>query len=223
MKTERPGRWSRGWRYGFWFVNRYFVGWPLAKLLLDYDVAGTEYIPLTGGCLLAANHFSYLDPPVIGIAAPRPASYMARAELFRNRAFAALIKAYGAFPIKRDVTSIAGVKATLRKLEEGEMVLLFPEGTRTYDGNFQPPMVGAGLIAYEATAPVVPAYVGGTWELYPRGAKFPRPGKVVIRFGEPLDLGALRRRPPSKELYREIATTIMDAIASLRPPKEKKR
>jgi 1-acyl-sn-glycerol-3-phosphate acyltransferase len=199
-----------------WRLSHFFVAWPFGKLFFGFEVRGLQHVPLRGGVLAAANHASYLDPPILGNATPRVMYYMARADLFGGKFFGRLIRMWGAFPIGRNMASAGGLKEAVRKLEEGKLVMFFPEGTRTYDGELRTAMVGAGLLAHLAGVPVVPAYVEGTYESYPRGAKFPRPAKVVVSFGPPVDLARLRGRSGSKEVYREIAAEIMSALASLR-------
>ena len=199
-----------------WRVSHFFVAWPLGKLYFDFETRGLEHVPLRGGVLAAANHASYLDPPLLGNATPRVMYYMARAELFRGKLAGPFIKLWGAFPIRRDMWSAGGLKTALRKLDEGKLVMYFPEGTRSYDGGLRKPMVGAGLLAYMAKAPVVPTYVDGTYESFPRGAKVPRRAKVTVCFGPPLDLESYRERPPSKDTYKAVAEIIMAGIAALR-------
>jgi 1-acyl-sn-glycerol-3-phosphate acyltransferase len=203
-------------RFALWRVSHFFLAWPLGKIFFDFDAHGLEYVPLRGGVLAAANHASYLDPPLLGNATPRVMYYMARADLFGGKFGGPFIKAWGAFPIRRDMWSAGGLKEALRKLDEGKLVLFFPEGTRTYDGNLRRAMVGAGLLAYLARAPVVPAYIDGTFEVLPRGAKTPRRAKVTVSFGPPVELARYRRMPPSKEAYSLAAAEIMARIAAVR-------
>jgi 1-acyl-sn-glycerol-3-phosphate acyltransferase len=199
-----------------WRVSHYFIAWPAGKVLFDFEARGLEHVPLRGGVLAAANHSSYLDPPILGNATPRVMYYMARADLFRGKLSGTFIKIWGAFPIRRDMWSAGGLKEALKKLDEGKLVMYFPEGTRSYDGGLRRPMVGAGLLAYLAKAPVVPAYVEGTFKSFPRGAKFPRRAKITVCFGPPLDLKRYRAAPPSKETYQAVAAEIMAGIAALR-------
>jgi len=203
-------------RVVLWRVSHFFVAWPLGKIYFDFETRGLERLPLRGGVLAAANHASYLDPPLLGNATPRVMYYMARADLFGGKFGGPFIKAWGAFPIRRDMWSAGGLKEALRKLDEGKLVLYFPEGTRTYDGGLRKPMVGAGLLAYLARAPVVPVYIDGTFRVLPRGVKFPRRAKVTVSFGPPVDLASYRRMPASKETYNAIADDIMAGIAALR-------
>jgi 1-acyl-sn-glycerol-3-phosphate acyltransferase len=203
-------------RFALWRVSHFFLAWPLGKIFFDFETRGLEYVPLRGGVLVAANHASYLDPPLLGNATTRVMYYMARADLFGGKFGGPFIKVWGAFPIRRDMWSAGGLKEALRKLGERKLVLFFPEGTRTYDGNLRRAMVGAGLLAYLARAPVVPAYIDGTFEVLPRGAKRPRRAKVTVSFGPPIDLAEYRRMPASKEAYNAAAAKIMAGIAALR-------
>jgi 1-acyl-sn-glycerol-3-phosphate acyltransferase len=199
-----------------WRVCHFFIAWPLGKIYFDFETRGLENVPLRGGVLVAANHASYLDPPLLGNATPRVMYYMARADLFRGRLGGPFIRLWGAFPIGRNMWSAGGLKEALRKLGEGKLVLYFPEGTRSYDGKLRGAMAGAGLLAYQARAPVVPAYIDGTFRVLPRKAKFPRRAKVTVSFGPPVDLAAYRRAPASKEVYGAIGDDIMAGIAALR-------
>jgi 1-acyl-sn-glycerol-3-phosphate acyltransferase len=199
-----------------WRAAHFFIAWPLGKIVFDFDVRGVENVPLRGGVLAAANHASYLDPPLLGNATPRVMYYMARADLFRGKLAGPFIRLWGAFPIGRDKWSAGGLKEARRKLKEGKLVMFFPEGTRSYDGGLRKPMVGAGLLAYAADAPVVPTYIDGSFESYPRGARFPRRAKITVCFGPPVDMARYREQDGTKELYREIAERIMAGVAALR-------
>lgn len=199
-----------------WRVSHFLIAWPLGKIYFDFETRGLGHVPLRGGVLAAANHASYLDPPLLGNATPRVMYYMARADLFRGKLAGPFIKLWGAFPIRRDMWSAGGLKEALRKLDEGKLVMYFPEGTRSYDGGLRKPMVGAGLLAYLAEAPVVPTYIDGSFESFPRGAKTPRRAKITVSFGPALDLRADRELPPSKETYQAIAAKIMAGVAALR-------
>ncbi len=184
--------------------------------MFDFKAAGVENVPLRGGVLAASNHVSYFDPPLLGNATPRVMYYMARADLFKNAFFAALIRIWGAFPIRRDMWSAGGLKEAMRKLGEGKLVLFFPEGTRARGEGLGPAMVGAGLLAYSARTPVIPTYIAGTDEVMPRGAKAPRLAPVTVAFGPPVDMAPFRAMPATKETYRAIADKIMAAIVALR-------
>jgi len=199
-----------------WVAGRYYGAWPLGRLLFDFQSRGAEYIPLRGGVLVASNHVSYFDPPILGLAQLRVVNYMARAELFANPVFAALIRAWGAFPIRRDMWSAGGLKAARCKLDEGKLVVFFPEGTRAHPGRMGPAMPGAGLLVHQARYPVIPAFIVGTDKVMPRGAKRPRLAPVRVRFGPALALDDLRALPACRETYQAIADRVMAAVAALR-------
>ena len=211
-------------RMALWWFGHSSFAWPVGRLLFDFEIRGREYVPLRGGVLVASNHASYTDPPFLGCATPRVMYYMARADLFRYPPFAAFIRAWGAFPIGRSARSAAGLKNALRKLRQGRLVLFFPEGTRSYDGELAAPMPGAGLLAFAAEAPVIPAHIEGTFRVLPRGAKKVTLAPVTVSFGPPVDLTPYRALGPSKECYRALAEELMARIAALRdalPPERR--
>ncbi len=155
-----------------------FVSWLVLRTIWRLRVTGVERVPRSGPLIVACNHVSYLDPPALGAAAPRPLVYMAKSELFRIPVFGPLIRALGAFPIERGRGDIAALKAAAGVLEDGAALGIFPEGTRNLSGDVKPQM-GVALLAMRSGATVVPAYVGGT----ARTAGFKR---IVVAFGEPL-------------------------------------
>jgi 1-acyl-sn-glycerol-3-phosphate acyltransferase len=200
-----------------WLVGHSCVAWPLGRYFFDFEVIGGEYIPLRGGVLVASNHASYFDPPFLGNATPRVMYYVARAELFRHPLFGGLIRAWGAFPIGRNMWSAGGMKEALRKLRSGRLVLFFPEGTRSYDGEPLKPMAGAGFLVYNAyPAPIIPAHVEGSFQVLPRGAKSPRRAKVTVSFGPPIDFSRYQDGKGDREKYAALAGELMAAIAALR-------
>ncbi|MEQ2009031.1 MAG: lysophospholipid acyltransferase family protein [Limisphaerales bacterium] len=188
-----------------------------------WRVLNPERVPLTGPVILAANHGSYLDPPLIGSGVPRPINYLARDTLFRFPGFGWYLRQLNVVPVDRDGGGAAGLKGILDRLLNGGAVILFPEGTRTSDGNLQPARAGIGLTVIKSDAPVVPVRVFGTFEAWSRHVKFPRPRRVMVKYGEPMDFKALREeaktctKPRLKLIYQEIADQLMAAIAKLEP------
>ena len=165
---------------------------------------GREHIPKEGPVIIAANHRSFLDPFVIGTMARRPMYYVAKEELFRNRWMGWILNALGAFPVKRgmgDEDSIATAKAILAR---GDIVLIFPEGTRTRPGALGKPKRGVGRLALETGAAVVPVAVIGTEDVR-RGWRI-RPRKVRIRAGRPL------RFPRADHASPQLAGAVTDRI-----------
>jgi 1-acyl-sn-glycerol-3-phosphate acyltransferase len=147
---------------------------------------GRENIPRTGGVLLVSNHQSYLDPPIIASYLDREMHFMARRTLFRNPLFGALIGRCNAFAIERDSADVKGVRKAIDRLQRGNILLVFPEGTRTRDGTVGPMKAGIGMLAERAAVPIVPVLIEGAHEVWPKGS-FPRLGKIRITFGHPLE------------------------------------
>ena len=202
-----------GW-LGFRAIYRFYFRW---------HVFNAERVPLTGAVILASNHASFLDPPLVGSGLHRGINYLARESLFRFPGMGALLRSWQAVPVDRDGGGAAGLKAILARLLDGGVIILFPEGTRTYDGRLQPARSGIGLVVVKSDAPVVPVRVFGTFEAFGRNHKFPRPHRIAVKFGEPMRFEKLRAEAKNctkarlKEIYREIADEIMAAIAALEP------
>jgi 1-acyl-sn-glycerol-3-phosphate acyltransferase len=185
------------------------------RLLFRVEARGIEHVPRQGPVLLVANHSSFLDPPLIGGMAPRPLTFLAKAELFRVPGLGALIRRLNAHPLKRDGADPSALRTAQRALEEGRALLVFPEGTRGDEGVLRPAKPGAALLAMHTGAPVVPVYVSGSGRAWPRQRRLPRPAKVMVTFGAPLTFprasGAER-----KAQYEAASRQIMAAIAGLR-------
>ena len=146
-------------------------------------VSGREFIPENGGGLVCANHQSFFDPVLFGMASDRRLNYLARDTLFDAPAFGHLIRWYDAIPIQRDGFGITGIKETLRRLRQDELVLIFPEGTRTYDGEIGDLKPGICALARRGRAPLVPVAIEGAFQAWPRGRKWPRMARMAIAFG----------------------------------------
>ena len=201
-------------RRWFCYTATYAVAWPLFRICFRIRVNGRHYIP-RGGAIVAANHVSYLDPPLLGYAVGRPLGFMAKSELFRVRPFAWLIRQYGAFPVRRGKTDRRALTEALARLERGEIVLMFPEGGISPDGSLREPKPGIGFVALRSGAPVVPAWIEGTQWALPRGRWMIRPRRVTVTFGAPLDFRTWTP-PEGEDPYQAASRLIMDRIASLR-------
>jgi 1-acyl-sn-glycerol-3-phosphate acyltransferase len=150
-----------------------------------WRVTGREEFPSEGAVLLVANHASFLDVFVLGASQRRPLNYVARSTLFLP-GLGFLIRSIGAFPIQREGMGASGMKETLRRLRNGGVVTLFPEGTRTHDGELLPLKSGIAVLVARAGVPVVPAGIAGTFQAWPRTHLFPRPRPVRIHYGNPI-------------------------------------
>lgn len=155
-------------------------------------VSGVENVPATGGVLLASNHASYLDPVLVAVRLKRPVSFMARASLFRNRLFAALITALHAFPIQQGKGDRGAINETIERLKQGHALNLYPEGTRTPDGKLQKILPGVALVARKAGVPIVPVYIHGSFQCWPLHKKFPRPGRIGVLYGPPMKIDGMK-------------------------------
>lgn len=193
-----------------------------------WSVYNPENVPLNGPVILASNHASFLDPPLVGSGLHRPVNYLARESLFRFPVVGAILRSWNAVPVDRDGGGASGLRAILDRLFAGGAILLFPEGTRSKDGALQPARSGIGLTVIKSDAPVVPVRVFGTFAAYHRGSKFPKPVPVGVKYGLPIDFSALRAeaktcpKPRLKEIYQEVADRIMAEIAALKPETDRR-
>src|ERR1700722_2271042 len=205
----------------------YFVGWSGYRLLFAvyfrWRVYHNERVPLQGPVILAANHASFLDPPLVGSGLKRDINYLARKSLFRYPVLGWILRAVNAVPVDRDGGGAAGLRAIMDRLQDGGAIILFPEGTRTSDGKLQPARSGVGLTVIKSEAPVVPVRVFGTYQAWGKGVGFPRPHHVAVKYGEPMNFAKLRAEAKGcskirlKEIYQEVANEIMAAISKMKP------
>jgi 1-acyl-sn-glycerol-3-phosphate acyltransferase len=210
----------------------YFIGWSLFRLIyatyFRWRVFDPENVPLHGPVILACNHQSFLDPPLVGSALHRPVNYLARESLFRFPILGAILRSWNVVPVDRDGGGAAGLRAILDRLLKGGAILLFPEGTRSKEGNLQPARSGIGLTVIKSNAPVVPVRVFGTFKAYNRTHKFPRPHPVAVKYGRPIDFSRERAEAKTcaksrlKQIYQEVADRLMFEITALEPHAEKR-
>ncbi len=147
---------------------------------------GRENVPAQGGALLASNHQSFLDPMVVGLCLAREVHYLARDSLFRQPAFAWLIRSVNAFPVKRQTADLGAIKECLRRLKDHQLLLLFGEGTRTDDGRIAPLQPGMAMMARKARVPLIPVVIDGAFEAWPRCRKLWRFCTIRVMFGQPI-------------------------------------
>jgi 1-acyl-sn-glycerol-3-phosphate acyltransferase len=169
-----------------WWRILLFLFRTVGTTVFQARIEGVGNVPRKGGVILACNHQSFFDPILVGMGLPREIHFMARKSLFRNPAFRALIVALNAFPIQRDSRDVKGVKETIARLQAGHALLIFPEGTRTRDGNVAPVKAGISMIAKRAAVPIVPVLIEGAYKVWPRNRFLPEPGHVNVSFGPPL-------------------------------------
>jgi len=187
----------------------------LLKIFFWCRVYGRRNFP-PGPALVACNHQSYLDPPVVGQAAPGKIAYIARRSLAKTDFLQRFYTNVNCILITVDEPEVGVLKKVLLRLSRGEKVLIFPEGQRTFDGELQPPRRGIGFLVAKARVPVIPAYVHGTYRALPRGRSLIRPAKIIVAFGRPIRFDHLIGRLEKKQLYRNITETVMARIADLK-------
>jgi 1-acyl-sn-glycerol-3-phosphate acyltransferase len=175
------------------------VFFPLYRI----EVKGKEHFPKEGAVLLCSNHIDNLDPPTVGISAPRQVHFMAKEELFQVPVLGGIVRKVGSFPVKRGMSDREALRNGLNVLKDGGVLGLFPEGTRSKDGKLGKGLAGAGFFALRSNALVVPCAVIGTYKPFQ---------KVKVFFGEPINLDPLRERKATAEEATEL---IMSKIAEL--------
>lgn len=184
-------------------------------LWLEYRARGIENLP-TGPALLIANHQSFLDPLLIGLPLQRPVSFLARDTLFKVPVIGWILRSTYVMPIRREVAGTESLRVSLKRLEDGYLVGIFPEGTRSRDGRLGVMKPGFIALARRAQVPLIPVAVSGTFEAMPRGAFFLRPRRVRVVFGAPIgveELAAFQGRGSEAgliQLVTERLTRVLD-------------
>src|SRR5699024_5987069 len=188
-------------------MNNYPLGKALVSAvfypLYRIQVIRKKNFPKEGGVLLCANHIDNLDPPVVGITAPRPVRFMAKEELFQMPVLKGLLPRLHAFPVKRGMSDRQAMRTALSVLKNGEVVGLFPEGTRSKTGELQKGLAGAGFFALRGNAVVMPCAIIVSYKPFRR---------LKVIYGKPLDMTPYRKR---KATATEVTEVIMDEIRKL--------
>jgi 1-acyl-sn-glycerol-3-phosphate acyltransferase len=177
-------------------------------------VRGRELVPSAGGALVMSNHQSHLDPVLIGLASDRRLNYLARQTLFRFAPFRWLINSLDAIPLDREGLGLSGLKETLSRLKRGELVLIFPEGTRTRDGEVGAFKPGFCALARRANVPLLPVAIDGAFDSWPRTRPLPTPAIIHIQFGPPLTAEEITRFDDDglvAEMHRRISACHAEA------------
>jgi 1-acyl-sn-glycerol-3-phosphate acyltransferase len=206
---ERP--WSQQIGYDAFRVVARLSGTVLFRLRW----AGSENFPTEGGALICSNHQSFFDPVIVGLTCDRRMNYLARDTLFKNPILAPLIRYLDAIPIDREGGGLAGLKETLRRLKAGEQVLIFPEGTRTRDGEVAALKPGFCSVTRRSKVPLVPVGVDGAYQAWPRTAKLPRLGRIAVVVGEPISPERIAEMTDD-EVVAELETRIKSCHSAAR-------
>ena len=205
--------------------NEFFYRLIRAALFTSYKVLfrfrhyGAQNVPAESdprGVILAPNHASYLDPPILGISLKRRVTYLAKEYLFRHGFVGWVLRNIGAYPIKSESGSdFRSIRDLIRILKQGACVVVFPEGTRSTDGNFQEPEGGIGFLAMKSGAWVVPVYIHGSHDAMPRGTTGTRLKPIQVFYGEPF-LAAEERFGKGEEGHIAVSRHIMAEIKKIK-------
>lgn len=195
----------------------YYLGWfvtrVISKLIFRIKISGGENFPPSGGFILATNHISYYDPPLVGSWAPRQVYFFAKQELFKNKLFGWIIRQTNALPVKRGAIDRQALELSLDVISRGYGLTIFPEGTRSKTERFLNPKPGVGMLAIKAGCPIVPGYVHGANRL--KDCIWGR-NKLSITFGEPFSVEWVRSFAGDKDGYQTIAIAVMGRIGELK-------
>lgn len=199
------------WWYRFWWL----ILQPLVKVYFRLSTVGQDHVPLEGPVLIASNHCSHLDPPLVALALRRQVNFLAKKELFSVPFVGFVIRWFGGYPVVRGKSDFKAIRTILRLMKNQKMLLMFPEGTRSETGAIQPLENGLPWLAMKSGAQVLPVYVEGTYHAFPRKAWFPRPFKVRVWVGEALDPKKLEKKGVESETLRYVKEAIETAMANL--------
>lgn len=189
----------------------------LAKTFFSMKVIHPERMIEEGPLILAVNHSSYFDPPLAGICSKRAVYYLARKDLMKWPILGPLFPQMNVIPVERGGNDMSALRDVIKKVREGNGIVLFPEGTRSKDGNLQSAKAGIGLIIAKTRAPVLPIRIFGAYEAFPKGTKGLKLTKIKVVLGEPIHLTKEDVEPATRETYQEISNRVMEAIAKLTP------
>ncbi|WP_327270235.1 1-acyl-sn-glycerol-3-phosphate acyltransferase [Streptomyces sp. NBC_01218] len=206
----------------FYYVLKYAVLGPLLRLLFRPRIEGLDHIPAEGAAIVAGNHLSFSDHFLMPAMLKRRITFLAKAEYFtgpgiKGRLTAAFFHSIGQIPVDRSgkEAGAAAIREGLGVLAKGELLGIYPEGTRSHDGRLYKGKVGVAVMAIRAGVPVIPCAMVGTFEIQPPGQKVPSIRQVTIRFGEPLDFSRYAGMDNQKAAIRAVTDEIMYAILHL--------
>jgi 1-acyl-sn-glycerol-3-phosphate acyltransferase len=208
------------WRRWLWYNTGYWVFALLYYFGYSYRFFGQHRVPRSGPVLIIANHESFWDPPMVGIAMPRRVAFMARKTLYNSKALAKFMENVGTFAVDQEGTGLEGIRIAIKKLQDGEAVVLFPEGSRTPDGSMKEFMPGVALLVRKAKVPVVPVGLAGSYDGWPVHAKKPkwsplwsprRAAAMTVVVGQPIPAETLLPMEP-----RKMVEYLRDRVADAR-------
>jgi 1-acyl-sn-glycerol-3-phosphate acyltransferase len=200
------------------YWSGYALSKTIAKIGFQYRAFGQENIIEDGPAIMAANHQSYFDPPLVGITCRAELHYLARKTLFENKLFGFILSRVNALPVDLTGADLTAVRTVINLLKKGHRTVIFPEGTRSLTGEIQQARAGIGLIIGKTLAPVVPMRIFGSFQAWPKGGKI-KAYPITVVVGKPIrfkkeDLGSQNR-----EGYQKISEQVLAAIAAIENPR----
>jgi 1-acyl-sn-glycerol-3-phosphate acyltransferase len=199
-----------------WYFTIYHLTRFVARIFFRFRVIHPERVIQEGPVILAMNHESYLDPPFAGIGCRRAIYFLTRKSLLDVPLIGWVLPKLNVIPVDQDGGDRSALKAIIRILRDDHGTLVFPEGSRTLDGNLQPPQPGIGFVIAKTLAPVVPMRIFGAHRALPRGGGKLRFCRITIVVGEPLRFTAADLEGHGREVYQRLSQRVMDAIAALK-------
>lgn len=197
----------------FWYLLGYSLSKALAKTFFNYRVIGAENMIEDGPCIIAANHCSFLDPPLVGVACKRAIHYLARKSLLDVPVLGPILPELNVIPVDQKNPERSALMGIIRVVKSGGAALIFPEGSRSPDGQLQPAQPGIGMVVAKTGAPVIPVRIYGSYEAFPRNRTLPRLASVTVKLGRRLSFSSADLR--DRHDYVNCSHRIMDAIDEL--------
>ena len=203
-------------KLNLWYWGGYYLAKVIAVVFFRFRILHRERRIPQGPLILAMNHQSYLDPPIAGISSGRETYFLARKTLLDVPFLGWLLPKLNVVPVDQEGTDRSALKALIRILKAGDATVVFPEGSRTLDGELQPALPGLGFVIAKTLAPVLPMRIFGAHEALPRGGGRIRFHRITVVIGEPIQFTEADLQPRGKEIYQRLSERVMEAIAALR-------
>lgn len=200
-------------RMSFWYLLGYSLSKGIAKTFFNYRVVGAENILETGPCIVAANHCSFMDPPLVGVAFQRGIHYLARKSLLDWPVLGPILPELNVIPVDQKNADRSALMGIIRVVRDGGAALIFPEGSRSSDGRLQHAQPGVGMIVAKTGAPVLPVRICGSYEAFPRNRKLPRLTNITVKVGRRLNFSDADFK--ERQDYLTCSQRIMDALGGL--------
>ncbi|MFD6028306.1 lysophospholipid acyltransferase family protein [Streptomyces griseoluteus] len=206
----------------FYHLLKYVLLGPVLRLVFRPRIEGLDHVPDSGAAIIAGNHLSFSDHFLMPAILRRRITFLAKAEYFtgpglKGRLTAFFFRSAGQIPVDRSGKEAgqAAVREGLKVLDRGELLGIYPEGTRSHDGRLYKGKVGVAVMALKAGAPVVPCAMIGTFEAQPPGRRIPRLRPITIRFGKPMEFSRYAGMEDEKAVLRAVTDEIMYAVLEL--------